>query len=109
MAKGASTEARMGILHSRLTELFINILKKYEGAIDSADIGGELLDGLAAEGEMPNPAMLGAITKFLKDNSISIDSGEIDELSSMERRLASKQANRPSLVSITNLPVAENG
>ena len=54
-------------------------------------------------------AELSVATKFLKDNSISIDSGEIDELSSMERRLASKQANRPSLVSITNLPVAENG
>ena len=108
MAKGASTEARMGTLHNSLTELFIKVLKTYENNMDqlSADT---LIDELASEGLMPNPAMLGAISKFLKDNTISVDSQEIDELSSMERRLAAKKANRPSLVSITDLPLAENG
>ncbi len=108
MAKGASTEARMGKLHGKLTELFIKVLKQYESNMDQLDEGA-VLDELMAEGLMPNPAMLGAVSKFLKDNAISIDSEEVDELSSMERRLAAKKAKRPSLVSITDLPVADHG
>ena len=113
MAKGASTEARMGKLHNKLTELFLNILNKYENdltAMDNAEdeVGDQLLDGLMAEGMMPNPAMLGAITKFLKDNSISLESEKLDELSEMEERLQAKKRARPNMASVTALPLISN-
>ena len=109
MAKGASTEVQMGKLHLKLTELFLNILNKYENDLSAMDnVGEELLDELMAEGNMPNPAMLGAIAKFLKDNSISVESETLDELSSMEHRLANKKKNRPNLASVTALPLIAN-
>jgi hypothetical protein len=114
MAKGASTEARMGSLHSKLTELFIKIVSKYEADVDAINMDDEALaDELVAsavlEGLLPSPAMLGAIAKFLKDNSISIESEQVDELSAMEQRLALKKRNRPNLATVTNLPLINNG
>tara|TARA_R110000796_G_scaffold68101_4_gene156158 strand:- start:602 stop:940 length:339 start_codon:yes stop_codon:yes gene_type:complete len=109
MAKGASTEAQMGKLHLKLTELFLNILNKYENDLSAMDnVGEELLDELMAEGNMPNPAMLGAIAKFLKDNSISLESETLDELSEMEERLAAKKRARPNMASVTALPLISN-
>jgi hypothetical protein len=109
MAKGASTEVQMGKLHLKLTELFLNILNKYENDLSAmANVGEELLDELMAEGNMPNPAMLGAIAKFLKDNSISLESETLDELSEMEERLAAKKRARPNMASVTALPLISN-
>jgi len=105
MAKGASTEGRMGVLHNKMTELFLKILQKYEAGMD---IEGELIDAMS-DNVAPNPAMLGAITKFLKDNSITMDTEQLDELSEMEERLANKRRNRPTLASVTNLPLVNDG
>ena len=106
MAKGASTEAHMGKLHLKLTALFLNILTKYENDLDAMeDVGEELLDGLVAEGVMPTPAMLGAIAKFLKDNNISVETEQLDELSAMEERLNAKKKARPNLKAVTDLPL----
>lgn len=91
MAKGASTEQSLGNLHNKVTELFVKVLDEYESAPETA-----------------NPAMLGAITKFLKDNSISLESETLDELSEMEERLAAKKRNRPNLKSVTTLPLVVN-
>ena len=91
MAKGASTEQSLGNLHNKVTELFVKVLDAYE-----------------SEPETANPAMLGAITKFLKDNSISLESETLDELSEMEERLAAKKRNRPNLKSVTTLPLVVN-
>jgi hypothetical protein len=91
MAKGASTEQSLGNLHNKVTELFVKVLDEYESTP-----------------ELANPAMLGAITKFLKDNSISLESETLDELSEMEERLAAKKRNRPNLKSVTTLPLIVN-
>jgi len=91
MAKGASTEQSLGNLHNKVTELFVKVLDEYESTPESA-----------------NPAMLGAITKFLKDNSISLESEALDELSEMEERLAAKKRNRPNLKAVTTLPLIVN-
>ena len=110
MAKGASTEARMGKLHNKITELFLKILIKYEDDLSAmGNAEDELIDSLMEEGMMPNPAMLGAITKFLKDNNISLESEKLDELSEMEERLAAKKRNRPNMASVTTLPLINNG
>ncbi len=91
MAKGASTEQSLGNLHNKVTELFVKVLDEYESTP-----------------ELANPAMLGAITKFLKDNSISLESEALDELSEMEERLAAKKRNRPNLKAVTTLPLIAN-
>ncbi len=91
MAKGASTEQSLGNLHNKVTELFVKVLDEYESTP-----------------ELANPAMLGAITKFLKDNSISLESEALDELSEMEERLAAKKRNRPNLKAVTTLPLIVN-
>ena len=91
MAKGASTEQSLGYLHNQVTQLFSKVLEGYEETP-----------------ELSNPAMLGAITKFLKDNSISLESETLDELSEMEERLAAKKRNRPNLKSVTTLPLIVN-
>jgi hypothetical protein len=49
--------------------------------------------------------MLSAIAKFLKDNNISYDSEQIDELSELEQRLRNKKANRPDFSNVTSLPL----
>lgn len=109
MSKGASTEVALGNLHNKLTQLFLKILKKYENDLDAIqNAGDELLDELVAEGMMPSPAMLSAISKFLKDNEISIDSEDVNQLSEMEERLANKRKARPSLASVTSLPLINN-
>ena len=91
MAKGALTEQSLGNLHNKVTELFVKVLDEYESTP-----------------ELANPAMLGAITKFLKDNSISLESEALDELSEMEERLAAKKRNRPNLKAVTTLPLIVN-
>tara|TARA_B110000046_G_C12898225_1_gene357351 strand:+ start:143 stop:421 length:279 start_codon:yes stop_codon:yes gene_type:complete len=91
MAKGASTEQSLGNLHNKVTELFVKVLDEYESTP-----------------ELASPAMLGAITKFLKDNSISLESEALDELSEMEERLAAKKRNRPNLKAVTTLPLIVN-
>lgn len=122
MATGAATERSLGKLHSKLTEVFIRVLNRYEDRLavmtavreGNAEVTGEIesevLDELFNEGAMPNPAMLGAISKFLKDNEISFDTEQVNELGSLERRLKEQREKRGNVVSLSNLPrVAEGG
>lgn len=113
MSNGAATEQDLGTLHSKLTKMFLTILKGYDTKLqaldkltqavidDDEDIGAILVEANIE----PSPAMLSAISKFLKDNEITVDSAELDKLSAHEERLKNKKANRPNLASITNLKV----
>ncbi len=95
MAKKAAHEQEVGELHSLLTKVFKAALNKYESQIEDSD---------------PNPAMLSAVSKFLKDNDIMYDSSEIDELSNQQRRInALREARKGKLVSISDIPAVENG
>lgn len=108
MAKGASTEVAMGKLHDRLTAIFSRVLKKYEDNLEamSADtLEDGMVTALFDEGMMPSPAMLSVIAKFLKDNDITIESEELDQLSEMEERLAAKKRARPSMKTVTDVPL----
>lgn len=114
MAKGASTEGQLGSLHDKLTALFTKILARYEAKLDAADaldmedVGSELLEALMDDNIMPSPAMLSAVAKFLKDNEITMETEAVNELSAMEERLAAKKKARPSLASVTQLPLQNN-
>ncbi|MFN7881755.1 MAG: hypothetical protein ACK5PF_01880 [bacterium] len=111
MAKGAATEQVLGTLHAKIAEVFIKVLARYEqrlvaiDTIDPAEFDSEVLEQLFNEGAMPNPAMLSAVTKFLKDNNIGFDTKEIAELTDQERRLKERRANRGNIASLTTLKV----
>lgn len=121
MAKGAATEGHLGKLHSKLADVFIKVLTRYEGRLDVIEryqagdlevtdqIEQEMLDELFSEGAMPNPAMLSAISKFLKDNEITFDTEQVDQLSSLERRLSERRQNRQNVVKLMTLDRVQDG
>lgn len=110
MAKGAATERTLGALHSRLAEVFTKVLEKYERSLDRInreDIEESMLEELIKNSE-PSPAMLGAISKFLKDNEIGFDSEEIDKLSSTEKRLKDRRERRKQMgINLSVVPAVE--
>lgn len=89
MAKGAATEKNLGNLHSTLTTIFTKVLEN--------ELDQDIIE--------TSPAMLSAIAKFLKDNDISYDSAQIDELSELEQKLKAKKASRPDFSNVTALPL----
>lgn len=116
MAKGAATENALGALHAQVSEVFRKVLLRYEANLAALDTltrdeegniapDSELLANVLAELGEPNPAMLAAITKFLKDNSIAFDSGEIADLSDQERRLEERRKKRVGMASLATLQV----
>lgn len=116
MAKGAANESALGDLHAKLARIFTQVLETYERRLETmhqADDAVELTEDMVAAllnaNLEPSPAMLGAISKFLKDNSIAFDSEEIDVLSGTAQRLADRRTNRKGLVNLTDLRVVDNG
>ena len=99
MAKGAANEQTLGKLHSHLARVFTRVLEKYERGMEALDnlprdeIESDLIEELMKISE-PNPAMLSAIAKFLKDNDIGMDSEAVEELNSTQRRLEERRAAR---------------
>lgn len=99
MAKGAATEHALGAVHSMLTKVFTKSLEKqlkiYEflDNIPDGKLEEDMIELLAQMTE-PNPAMLSAMAKFLKDNDIGVDAGEIEQLTATERRLKENREKR---------------
>lgn len=115
MAKGAATEVALGGLHSTLARVFIRVLEKYEKSLavldtlPAEDIEADMIDALMSISE-PNPAMLSAVSKFLKDNDIGMDSHEVDQLNETERRLAEARKKRAaSGMNLAVVPHVEAG
>lgn len=118
MTKAAS-QTSMNALHSRVAEVFLKVLKRYEdridavdaltsGALDAGEIEQDVLMELMTDGSMPSPAMMSAITKFLKDNDVLFEKEVIAEVSAQQRALDEKRKNRPNLATLTIVPkVAE--
>lgn len=113
MAKGAAKEMQLGKLHQKITEVFIKVLERYEARLDVIDtidrdeIENEVLEELLNDAAMPNPAMLSAVTKFLKDNDIGFDTEQLDQLSDTERRLQERKEKRGNVVSLQNVSLIE--
>jgi len=105
MAKGAANEQVMGDLHQKVAQVFLRILDSYEKAAEIADVADDAMAELLGSG--PNPAMMGAITKFLKDNDIAFDTEEIAQLSDIEQRLKARQLKRGNLVQLGQLALVE--
>jgi hypothetical protein len=109
MATQAASERALGILHDQVARVFAKVLATYEKRLDVLEnikpdeLTEEVLGLLMAADTMPNPAMLAAITKFLKDNEISFDTQEIEHLSATQERLNARKAKRSNLVNLQNL------
>jgi tetrahydromethanopterin S-methyltransferase subunit A len=112
MAKHAATEQKLGALHSMLATVFTKTLDAYSKrleAVDKIDISdmdeleADLVVALMDKGVEPNPAMLSAISKFLKDNEIMFDTEELHTLSTQEKRLQDMRKNRDNVVSLDKL------
>ena len=114
MAKGAANSAQMAGLHSTLAKVFDGVLQKYLKSYEAlenipADELEEELVLALVELQEPNPAMLSAISKFLKDNDIGFDSEEVDELGETARRLAERrEARKKAGVDLTVVPLVAN-
>lgn len=109
MAKGAAREDKLGKLHSTLTQVFIRVLDRYLEQLEPVSdeqIENEVVDEVLDIFE-PNPAMLSAISKFLKDNEIMYDSEQLDQLSATQRRLQEMKKKRGNVVTLDNIPLAE--
>lgn len=113
MANKAATELTLGNLHSQVARVFEKVLATYEKRLDAIEnidteqLTESVLVMLMSESNMPSPAMLSAITKFLKDNEISFDTKEIEHLSATQERLNARKAKRGSLQSLTTLALVE--
>lgn len=106
MAKNAASEAALGKLHDKIAQVFTKVLERYERrmeVIDTIDVEDELLKELFDEGAMPSPAMLSAVTKFLKDNEISFSTEQVDNLTAQQRRLEENRQKRGNIVDLTTL------
>lgn len=112
MAKGAAKEQHLGKLHAKVADVFLKVLERYEErmeAIDTIDrdtLENDFLQELLDDAALPNPAMLSAITKFLKDNDIGFDTEQMAQLSDQERRLKERREKRANVVSLTTLSAA---
>ena len=87
MTKKAATDEVLGELHAKVATVMTRVLDKAADALDKEP----------AEDELPyeiNPALLGAVTKFLKDNEITADVSGVKELTSTKERLKEKAKRR---------------
>lgn len=93
-----ATDKELGGLHSLLA-------KQMREALESSNEARDLLDALAANGEeLPpaveafleksasaNPALLTAVSKFLKDNNITCAIEDSEDMTALQRQLKSKK------------------
>lgn len=100
----------LGELHGKLAEAMLNSLATSDNASDllekhfeeglPEDVR-EFLESVAR----PNPALLTAITKFLKDNDISCVVADDEQVTKLEQKLKEKQTSRKRVGNV--IPITE--
>ena len=111
--KGAASSQSMSKLHSKIAEVFERVLRVYEKRLDVADqidvndIEDEMIQQLFNDGIIPQPAMLTAITTFLKQNQVTFDDEQVAKVSELEQRLAERRQNRKNVVQLSSLKAVE--
>lgn len=90
-----ATDKILGELHGRLAKAMLSALESSDSAIVLLEqFSEELPEPVAVFLEKQasyNPALLTAITKFLKDNSITCSIEDNEEISELEKRLKDKR------------------
>jgi hypothetical protein len=111
MAKGAATEVKLGALHAKIAAVFEKVLLRYEQRLDALDavnlddVEDEILKEIFDEGAMPNPAMMNAITAFLKNNEIRFDDEQVDKISALQKGLEDRRKKRANVTELSQLRV----
>lgn len=93
-----ASDKDLGLLHGALARAMIQQLKSTDDAAALIDeyhdeLPGDVLAFLEKQSSA-NPALLSAITKFLKDNNITCSIEDSDEMSELAQRLANKPVRK---------------
>ena len=95
MTKAAGTEKQLALLHKKLSATMLAALDTSDTALallgrhdDLPDDVREFLEEACAI----NPALLQAVSKFLKDNDITCPQDESSELTDLTERLKKKRS-----------------
>ena len=102
MTKNAASEDKLGSLHDKVADIFLKILKRYD---EDMEVDMETIEdkALAEALSQPNPAMLSAMTKFLKDNDIRFESEKLDSIRDLREKLQNNKKNRGNIVQLNDL------
>lgn len=91
-----ATEQELSTLHKKVAETMVAALEQSDKAsallvkyLDT-ELPNDVVRFLEEAKEI-NPSLLTSATKFLKDNNISCDVGEDEDLTKLENRLQSKR------------------
>lgn len=88
----ASTEKRLGDLHKVLAEELIAAINGHEEVIEEKDAEGAVKTTKRIV--KASPAVLAVAAKFLKDNAITADVEQNDDLATLKGQLAAKPSKR---------------
>lgn len=111
----AATQSRMFLLHERVADMFLKIIDKHNkmmdvtdamvaGNLDTKAVSEEVLNAFIEQGAMPSPAMMSAITKFLKDNEVMFEREKLEEVSAQQKALEERKKSRPNLDNLLAFP-----
>lgn len=106
MAKGAASEAALGRLHAKLADVFLKILERYEAGLQTTVTSEQITDDMLAavlEDTMPEPAMLNAVTAFLKNNEIRFDTSQVQKIDALKQSLEERRGRRANVVELRNV------
>ena len=113
MARVGAKIDRLGALHSKVAEIFLRVLEMYDANLTRLDnmAGDDALEEAFVEevmkaGLLPTPAMMAAVTQFLKHNNIEAEMEEVSKMTDLQRSLAERQKNRPNIVSLSSVKAA---
>ncbi len=99
-----ATDTDLGKLHKQVALAFSNALAAKEEAQALLDEhGAELPDDVKAfifKYAQPNPSLLTAAVKFLKDNDITCDVGDSAEMTDLQKRLQGKRKASTNVVAL---------
>ena len=94
MTKSASTEKQLALLHKKLSATMLAALDSSDRALvllsEHPDLPEEVKDFLEEQCDV-NPALLQAVSKFLKDNDITCPQDESTEVDALATRLQKKR------------------
>ena len=103
-----ATEDQLAALHGKVAENMISALEQADEATallvkyyDDKNLPSDVRKFLSKI-QVVSPSLLTAITKFLKDNNISSDVTEDENLSELQKRLSEKRKGNVTSISFTD-------
>jgi len=95
MVNKVATEQAVAETHGRITKVLNHVLKIYEQKLEEYENDPE---GVFLE---PSPAMLTVASRFVKDNNITCQVEESQEMGDLQKRLEAKRKRGKVLASVS--------